>query len=818
MSIDTPEKGVILVVDDTPTNLEVLFDLLGNSGFKVLIAENGESAIEKANYALPDLILLDIIMPGMDGFEACRRLKANDVTQSIPVLFITALNESTDKVKGFHLGAVDFITKPFQCEEVLARVETHVRLQHLTQQLRSQNTRLEQEIQDRRQIEAERLALLEREQAARSEAEAARKRSTNILESITDAFFAVDHEWRFSYLNHQAEELLQRTGDALLGQILWDEFPVAIGSTFYREYHRAVAEQVSVTFEAFYAPLNTWFEVHAYPSEEGLSVYFQDITDRKRSEQKIQEQVALLNVATDAIFVRDLDHQILFWNQGAERIYGWQAAEAIGKKTTELLYGEAPAQLEQALNTTLETGEWQGELHQLTKSKQKIILESRWTLVRDEAEHPKFILTVNTDITEKKQLEAQFLRAQRLESIGTLASGIAHDLNNILTPILAAAQLLPLKYPNADDRTQQLFRILEANAKRGADLIKQVLSFARGVEGRRTLLQVSYLLTEIEQITKRTFPKSIEVRTEIPTSNLWLVSADATHLHQVLMNLCVNARDAMPNGGTLSISAENRYVDESYARMYPDAQVGSYVMLTIADTGVGIPREILDRIFDPFFTTKEVGKGTGLGLSTVIGIIKNHGGFISVYSEVGEGTQFKVYLPTAEGAVAQPTEAKECVSGRGELILVVDDEPFIQEITKISLEDHHYRVLVASDGFEAIALYASHQQDIRLVLLDLMMPGMDGLATLRILQKMNPQVNIIATSGLVSHTKMTELTDLGVTLFLPKPYTTQELLSNLDKIFGEYPNAEFGGQGSDPSVNSALGQPDQGEHQNESRS
>jgi PAS domain S-box-containing protein len=812
MSIDTPEKGVILVVDDTPTNLEVLFDLLGNSGFKVLIAENGESAIEKANYALPDLILLDIIMPGMDGFEACRRLKANDVTQSIPVLFITALNESTDKVKGFHLGAVDFITKPFQCEEVLARVETHVRLQHLTQQLRSQNTRLEQEIQDRRQIEAERLELLERERAARSEAEAARKRSTNILESITDAFFAVDREWRFNYLNHQAEVLLQRTGDTLLGQTLWDEFPAAIGSTFYHEYHRAVDEQVSVTFEAFYAPLNTWFEVHAYPAEEGLSVYFQDITDRKRIEQTIQEQVTLLNVATDAIFVRDLDHQILFWNHGAERIYGWQAAEAIGKKTTEFLYGEVPDQLEQALNTTIETGEWQGELHQLTKSKQKLIIQSRWTLVRDEAEQPKFILTVNTDITEKKQLEAQFLRAQRLESIGTLASGIAHDLNNILTPILAAAQLLPLKYPNADDRTQQLFHILEANAKRGADLIKQVLSFARGVEGRRTLLQVRHLLTEIEQITKRTFPKSIEVRTEIPTSNLWLVSADATHLHQVLMNLCVNARDAMPNGGVLSISAENRYVDESYARMYPDAQVGSYVMLTIADTGGGIPREILDRIFDPFFTTKEVGKGTGLGLSTVIGIIKNHGGFISVYSEVGEGTQFKVYLPTAEGVVAQHTEAKECVSGRGELILVVDDEPFIQEITKISLEDHHYRVLVASDGFEAIALYASHQQDIRVVLLDLMMPGMDGLATLRILQKMNPQVNIIATSGLVSHTKMTELTDLGVTLFLSKPYTTQELLSSLDKIFGEHANAEFVGQGLDQSVNPTLGQTDQGEH------
>ncbi len=654
MSVNSTEKGVILIVDDTPTNLEVLFDFLANCGFKVLVAEDGISAIERAEYAPPDLILLDVIMPGMDGFETCRRLKASELTKDIPVIFMTALSETVDKVRGLNLGAVDYVTKPLQHEEVLARVKLHFSLRNLTKRLQEQNLRLEQEIQE-----------------------------------------------------------------------------------------------------------------------------------RQRSEQKIHEQAALLDITTDAILVQDLSNQILFWNKGAERLYGWKAEEAVGKNVDKLLYRDTFCDVEDNPISLAEKAEWQGELHQVTKEGKEIIVASRLTLVRDEDGQPKSILTVNTDITEKKQLEAQFLRGQRMESLGTLASGIAHDLNNALTPIMMTVQLLEIKLQ--DELSQEWLSILETNVKRAADLVKQVLSFARGLEGKHKTLEVGQLISEIEQIAKQTFSRAIVIRTDIPAENLWTVSGDATQLHQVLMNLCVNARDAMPEGGILGISAQNLWIDENYARMNLDAKVGSYVVITVSDTGIGIPRKIVDRIFEPFFTTKELGKGTGLGLSTVIGIIKSHGGFVNVYSEVGKGTQFKVYLPVTQTIETDciPAAHKELPTGHGELILVVDDEDSIREITKTSLETNAYKVLTASDGIEAVALYTQHKEEISVVLIDMMMPSMDGPTTIRILQKINPQVKIIGVSGLVSNHEMIELIGDSVKAFLPKPYTSNELLKNLQTVISK---------------------------------
>jgi PAS domain S-box-containing protein len=509
----------------------------------------------------------------------------------------------------------------------------------------------------------------------------------------------------------------------------------------------------------------------------------EDISDRKLAEQQIREHAALLDVATDAIFVRDLEHHLLFWNKGAERLYGWEAAEVLGRSAESLLYKseETLPQFEAIQTILAKDGKWQGELQQVTKDDRKIIVESRWTLVRDEAGNPKSILTVSTDITEKKQLEAQFLRAQRLESLGTLASGIAHDFNNILTPILAVAQLLPLKFPNLDENSQQLLRILEDNTKRGADLVKQILSFSRGVEGSRTVVQIRHLVSDVARVAQRTFPKSIETQTDV-ARDLWTVFADATQLHQVVMNLVVNARDAMPDGGILNISAENLWIDENYARMYVDAKVGPYVVMTIADTGTGIPPEIIDRIFDPFFTTKEVGKGTGLGLSTVMGIIKSHSGFVNMYSEVGKGSRFKVYLPSSQITETPVATDVELPNGHGQLILVVDDETTICEITKTTLESHNYRVFTASDGIETLAFYAQYKDDISVVLIDLMMPGMDGSTTILTLQRMNPQVQIIAMSGLMSNWTTAQKRSLGIQYFLPKPFTAQALLSTLREV------------------------------------
>ena len=503
-----------------------------------------------------------------------------------------------------------------------------------------------------------------------------------------------------------------------------------------------------------------------------------DITENKRAQEQVKKQAALLDITTDAILVQDFNNQILFWNKSAERLYGWKTPDAMGKNALELLYRET-SQLEPIPKKLDENGEWHGELRQVTREGNAILVESRWTLVRDEQNKPKSILIVNTDITQKKQLEAQFLRAQRLESLGTLASGIAHDLNNVLAPMLISAQVLETRLH--DERSKKLLRLLITSAKRGANLVKQVLSFGRGLEGQYAILQVKHLISDIQQIITQTFPKSINVSTDIQ-SELWAVSGDATQLHQVLMNLCVNARDAMHEGGTLSICAENIFINEQQARMNLDAKVGSYIEITISDTGTGIPPDILERIFEPFFTTKEVGKGTGLGLSTVMSIIKGHGGFVNLYSEVGKGTRFKVYLPAVTDKEMRQGENNQLPQGQGELILVVDDEASIREITQVTLETYGYRVLTASNGIEALAAYAQHPDEIAVVLLDMMMPCMDGPSTIFHLQKFNPAVKIIATSGLAFNVMVAEAANLGVKTFLSKPYTKEELLETIHGV------------------------------------
>jgi two-component system, cell cycle sensor histidine kinase and response regulator CckA len=426
--------------------------------------------------------------------------------------------------------------------------------------------------------------------------------------------------------------------------------------------------------------------------------------------------------------------------------------------------------------------------------RQAIVRAAQGELVQFEAQHIRadgavmfdsagqvvMLIPEGRDITEKKQLEAQFLRVQRLESLGTLASGISHDFNNILTPILAAAQLLSLRQSQLDEQSQPLPKLIEDSARRGAELVKQILAFARGIEGKRLPLQVRHLLAEVMQVIRQTFPKTIELESNVPNTDLWTVFADGTQLHQVFMNLCVNARDAMPEGGTLSLTAENIWLDEAYARMNLDAHPGFYVVITVADTGIGISADLLERIFDPFFTTKAVGKGTGLGLSTVLGIVRNHGGFIKVDSEIGQGSQFKVYFPAIEASVIQPPEDTAFANGQNQLILIVEDELSIQQVTKSSLEHYNYRTLVANDGVEAIALYAEYKDQINLVLLDMMMPNRDGLTTIRALQRLNPDVKIVATSGLASHYQLAELS--GSHAFLAKPYTVKALLDALHDV------------------------------------
>lgn len=325
--------------------------------------------------------------------------------------------------------------------------------------------------------------------------------------------------------------------------------------------------------------------------------------------------------------------------------------------------------------------------------------------------------------------------------------------------------------------------LIRQSSERGASLVQQVLTFARGMSGDRVSVQLKHIIKDLIKVLDETLPKSITVKQNVDPE-LWVISADPTQLHQVLMNLCINARDAMPSGGSLTLSAMNVTIDENYSRMNIDAEPGRYVLVTVNDTGGGMTNDVQKRIFDPFFTTKEIGKGTGLGLSTAITIVKSHGGFINVYSEPQKGTQFSVYFPadptTDMGANDETVPVMP--SGKGEMILLVDDEENIRQVTQAALESSGYVVATANDGTEAISIFAQRHDEIAVILTDMAMPFMDGIAMIRAARKIDPNVRVIAMSGLISADQAAELTELNVKMRLPKPFTAEELLNAVSDI------------------------------------
>jgi len=634
------------------------------------------------------------------------------------------------------------------------------------------------------------------EEAERKGAETRQRQSEAskraVWESSLDSIVAMDRHGLIVEFNPAAERMFGRSRSDAVGRLLAEVMiPPAL-----REQHSEGFQRYLATGEG--RLLGKRIEVQAtkadgteFPVELAIVVSgdrpnplfigtIRDITARRKAEEKIREQAALLDRAHDAILVRDLSHRILYWNPSAERLYGWSAAEAVGAFEHDLIGHDAES-LEAAFADLMVTGEWAGEVQQETRDGRRLTVESRWSLVRDGEGNPKSILAINNDVTERKKIEAQYLRAQRMDSVGTLAGGIAHDLNNVLSPIMMSIDLLKMQETNP--RSLEILSAIESSAKRGADMVRQVLTFARGVEGRRQPVRVENLLREVEKIAGDTFPKSITVRSSYP-SDLGMVRGDPTQLHQVLLNLCVNARDALPTGGEISLRARNLDVDEQYSGMIPDVDPGSYVRISVEDNGSGMAPEVTARLFEPFFTTKEPGAGTGLGLSTSLSIIKSHGGFIRVYTEEGKGTRFDVYFPAeaADARHGEPSPVEEPPRGGGETVLLVDDEASIREITQQTLTAFGYRVVTASDGAEAASIYARRREEIDLVLTDMMMPLMDGLATIRVLLRINPELRIIAASGLSGNNTAAEAITAGVKQFIPKPYTAGTLLVALREV------------------------------------
>lgn len=634
-------RSIILIVDDHAPNRDTLSGLLENNDYRLVEAADGPDALRLAMQLQPDLILLDVMMPEMDGFEVCRRLRANPRLAEVPVIMVTALDDRESRIMGIGCGADDFVSKPYNHAELRTRVRTITRL---------------------------------------------------------------------------------------------------------NRYGRLLRERAKV----------------------------------EEANQHIREQAALIDLATDAIVVLDTDGRVRSWNPGAEKVFGTSAENACGQPLAALISRGDSTRLDKALAEAQLAGEWRGELIAIRPNGDNVFARSNWTLLRHADGTPHGVLTVSSDETEFKKLQAQFFRAQRMESLGALAGGIAHDLNNMLAPVLMASEMLQTSPPT--EMQQELVRVIQTSAARGAGLVRQILAFTRGSEGaERTELQPGHLVRDVVGMARETFPKTITITSQA-TEELSLICADPTQIHQVLLNLLVNARDAMNASGTITVAAENRLLDAAFASQKPGAQAGPHVVLRVTDTGSGMTPEVLAKIWNPFFTTKPPGKGTGIGLSTVAKIVKEHGGFVDVTSQPGKGTSFAIFLPATDGTVPGAVVAAPAPLplGRGERVLVVDDEAALAQMVQTLLGEHNYAVTVADGPASALSAFTQGAQ-FDLALVDLNMPVMNGGRLAKVLHNIKPSLRVILITG--SQEMQLEHNQTGeFAAVVAKPFTAETLLVAMDRV------------------------------------
>lgn len=658
---------LILVVDDLPANRELLVELLDPLKYRIEEAADGPTALRLAGATPPDLILLDVMMPGMDGYEVCRRMRANPELREVPVIMITALSDQTSRLAGIEAGADDFVTKPYVIAELRARVQTITRLNRY-----------------RRLLEA---------QAALRASEA---RLHLLAEQSDDVFlFATVNPEQVTYVSPAVEKI-------------WG-LPAA----------------------RFLQEARLWMQcIHPQDQARVLAAY---------------EGLRLNHVARFA------------------------------------------------------------EEYRVVRPDGTV----RWVLVnctpiRDAAGDLLNLGGVARDITERKAAEEMALRSQRLENIGMLAAGIAHDFNNALAPIVMCGTLLREHVPQSAG--QKLLDTMEKSAGRSVALVRQLLSFAQGASGQRQLLQTRHVLKEVSELAEVTFPKSIRVRADLP-ADLWPVQANPTQIHQVFLNLCINARDAMALGGELTITAANRRLDAAAAAGIPEARPGDFITVAVRDTGMGIPPDVLARIWEPFYTTKGEGKGTGLGLSTVRGLLQQHDGFVTVQTQEGHGTVFTVYLPVAAGATGNTSAPIVTAPARGanELILIVDDEEPVRTMAADILKGHGYQTLTAGDGAEAIAVFAAHLPEVRVLLTDLQMPLLDGAALASVLHRLKPGLPVITMSGVDGGNQPAG--QEVATAFLAKPFRAETLLAIVHNALAKAPAPEPSPPGM-PHRNLAAAEPE----------
>lgn len=639
------------------------------------------------------------------------------------------------------------------------------------------------------------LLLQKRAQMIRTEktAEQVRRNQSllnGIIEGTADVIFAKDCDGRYLMINHAGCRVLGKSVEQIIGTFPSDHFSPREANCIQAKDKKVLESGELITYEESLASADGM--IHQYlttrapiRSTQGTTIgvfgMSRDITLLKETEEQLRIYQTAVEQSPASIVITDVNGNIEYVNKRFSEISGYSALELIGKKPSVLKSGKMKAEsYEQLWKTILSGGEWRGEICNKKKNGELYWEDAFISPLRDQAGNISHFIGIKQDITVTREMEQHMLHGQRMEAIGTLAGGIAHDLNNVLAPVLVTVELLKDRWD--DPLARQLLQTAESAVNRGREIIRQVLSFARGMEGERIPIQPKHVLKEIDNILRETFPRSIQIENEVQP-DLAMVSADLTQLHQVLMNLCVNARDAMDGKGKLKLGARNvSKNDLPPGAVVPD-DVQEYVCFYVQDNGVGIPAELQERIFDPFFTTKGVGKGTGLGLSTTYTIVRKHGGFIDVQSQPGFGSLFSVYLPAVHSTAPQAETAERTMQrGAGEGVLIVDDEEFVRNVTQQMLEKFGYKAYLAEGGREAVKIYSQHHDEIAVVITDWMMPDMDGAATIRGLQQIDPAVRVIVSTGLVEESATNPAVAQNIRRILNKPYSTLSLLETLREV------------------------------------
>ena len=924
----TSAPATILLVDDIAANRETLRELLSAENYRFIEAADGPTALRLAAETPPDLVLLDVMMPGMDGYEVCRRLRAETRFAEVPVIIVTALDDHASRITAIEAGADEFVTKPFNRVELRARVRTTTRL-------------------NRYRLLAE----------ARTSRRASEERYRELFNTIDEGFCIIEirldaagepDDFRFLEVNPSFERqsgLRDATGKWVR------ELIPNIEAGWIRRFGKVALTGESVRFANSLGALNRWFDVSAYPVERpqgrNVAILFSDVTARVAAEQTLragEERFrALFELGPVAVYSCDAAGRLQEFNRRAVELWGREPEPAAEAErfcgafklfradgtavpqgqcpTADVVTGRIPEAKDvemlgeradgsrinvivnvvplrnkegaitgaigcfydittrKAADAALrESAQWlkaifeqaavgvvqadaitrrfvrfnqhfceflgymreelaplsylavthqqdletdlaglaqllDGTLREFTREKRFVRKDGStvWASVAMSSVGtpgalPSSFIVVVQDISERMQAREQILRAQRLDNLGLLAAGIAHDFNNALAPIKLAGPVLRQYLTAADKphppeagaaaagpqknavdpRVERLLNIMEQCTERGAALVRQLLSFARGAGGERQLLRADRLLREVGELAEATLAASIRVKIVAP-AELCPIYANATQIHQVFLNLCVNARDAMAQGGELTITATNRTIDAAEAATIPNGQAGNFLAVEVKDTGDGIAPDAIARIWEPFFTTKGADKGTGLGLSTVRGIVQQHGGFVTVRTHLHRGTTFTVFLPAGTDPLLSKTELPhaEPARGRNELILVVDDDENVRLMATQILNGHGYRTITACDGADAIVVFAPNAAEVRLLLTDLQMPLLGGPALASALHRLRADLPVIAMSG--SADPGSRASTPGFTAYLAKPFQAETLLSIVRTALDESP-------------------------------